>query len=161
MLKPIANALIALMILSLTPAALSASELSSEDPKAVIAAFGEAIFAEKNFDALTELMHEDYIQHNPLVPTGRDGFRTFFEAWFAASPDFSYELRQIVSEGEMVWVHGTYSGTHNGDWLGVPATGKAYAFDAVDIFRIEDGRLAEHWDVLDTHTLFSQLGMIE
>ena len=159
--KPIANALIALMILSLTPATLSAGEQPSEGPKAVIAAFGEAIFAEKNFDALPELMHEDYIQHNPLVPTGRDGFQTFFESWFAASPDFGYELKQIVSEGDMVWVHGTYSGTHDGEWLGVSATGKPYAFNAVDIFRIEDGKLAEHWDVLDAYTLFSQLGTIE
>lgn len=159
--KSIVNALIALVILNLTPATLSAGEQPSEDPKAVIAAFGQAIFVKKNFDALPELMREDYIQHNPLVPTGRDGFRTFFEAWFSASPDFNYELKQIVSEGEMVWVHGTYSGTHDGDWLGVPATGKAYAFDAVDIFRIEDGKLAEHWDVLDAYTLFGQLGTIE
>ncbi len=60
----------------------------------------------------------------------------------------------------MVWVHGTYNGTHSKDWLGVPATGKIYAFDAVDIFRIEDGKLAEHWDVIDGYALFSQLGAI-
>ena len=95
------------------------------------------------------------------MPRGRDGFQTFFEAWFAASPDFKYELKQIVSEGDMVWAHGTYSGTHDGEWLGVPATRKPYTFNAVDIFRIEEGMLAEHWDVLDAYTLFSQLGTIE
>ena len=51
--------------------------------------------------------------------------------------------------------------THKGDCLGIPATGKAYKFDAVDIFRIQDGKLAEHWDVLDVYSLFKQLGTIK
>lgn len=130
------------------------------DPKAVLAQFGAKIFEDKDFSALSGLMREDYIQHNPLVGQGRQGFQAFFEAWFKASPDFTYELKQIVSEGDKVWAHGTYAGTHKGDWLGIPATGKAYKFDAVDIFRVEDGKLAEHWDVLDVYSLFKQLGTI-
>jgi predicted ester cyclase len=69
-------------------------------------------------------------------------------------------LKQIVSEGDKVWVYGTYSGTHDGAWLGIPATGKAYQFAGVDIFRVENGQLAEHWDVLDVYSLFKQLGTI-
>lgn len=141
------------------PAEAQAAE--HKDPKAVLAALGESVFAKKDFSQLPRLMKEDYIQHNPLVPGGRKGFQDFFQAWFDASPDFKYELKQIVSEGNMVWAHGTYSGTHKGDWLGIPATGKPYSFDAVDIFRVEDGKLAEHWDVLDTHTLFKQLGTLK
>lgn len=140
--------------------ALPSLAAAEQDPKAVIAAFGQAIFADKNFDALPDLMREDYIQHNPLVGQGRAGFEAFFKDWFQASPDFRYELKQIVSEGDKVWVHGTYHGTHSGDWLGLPATGKVYAFDAVDIFRVEDGKLAEHWDVIDVYALFKQLGAI-
>jgi steroid delta-isomerase-like uncharacterized protein len=130
------------------------------DPKALLAQFGAKIFQEKDFAALTSLMRDDYIQHNPLVRQGSKGFQDFFEAWFEASPDFRFELKQIVSEGDKVWVYGTYSGTHQGDWLGIPATGNAYKFDAVDIFRVQDGKLAEHWDVLDVYTLFKQLGTI-
>lgn len=128
------------------------------DPKALLAQLGAKLFVEKDFAALDGLVREDYIQHNPIVGQGRNGFRDFFGAWFKASPDFKYELKQIVSEGEKVWAHGTYSGTHQGDWLGIPATGKAYKFEAVDIFRVQNGQLAEHWDVLDVHTLFKQLG---
>lgn len=134
--------------------------MSQADPKSVLAALGASVFANKDFSTLESLVREDYIQHNPLVAPGREGFREFFEAWFRASPDFSYELKKIVSEGDLVWTYGTYSGTHRGDWLGIPATGKAYAFDAVDIFRVEDGKLAEHWDVLDAYGLFKQLGAI-
>ena len=130
------------------------------DPKALLAQFGAKIFQEKDIAALTSLMRDDYIQHNPLVRQGSKGFQDFFQAWFEASPDFRFELKQIVSEGDKVWVYGTYSGTHQGDWLGIPATGNAYKFDAVDIFRVQDGKLAEHWDVLDVYTLFKQLGTI-
>jgi steroid delta-isomerase-like uncharacterized protein len=130
------------------------------DVKALLAQFGAKIFHEKDFAALDGLMRDDYIQHNPLVGQGRKGFQDFFEAWFKASPDFKFELSQIVSEGDKVWAYGTYSGTHQGDWLGIPATGKSYRFHAVDIFRVQDGKLAEHWDVLDVYSLFKQLGVI-
>jgi steroid delta-isomerase-like uncharacterized protein len=135
-------------------------EVQMSDPKALLARFSAKIFAEKDFMTLSGLMREDYIQHNPLVQQGSIGFKNFFEAWFKASPDFRFELKQIVSEGDKVWVYGTYSGTHMGDWLGIPAIGKAYSFDAVDIFRVQDGKLAEHWDVLDVYNLFKQLGTI-
>jgi steroid delta-isomerase-like uncharacterized protein len=136
-------------------------EVQMTDPKALLAEFGAKIFVEKDFTALGDLMRDDYIQHNPLVGQGSEGFKDFFEAWFKASPDFKFELKQIVSEGDKVWVYGTYSGTHKGEWLGIPATDKAYKFDAVDIFRVEDGKLAEHWDVLDAYTLFKQLGVVK
>jgi len=160
MTKHFLRRLSAIAIVCTLPAITAVAQDRPEDPKAVIAAFATAIFEEQNFDALPELMREDYIQHNPLVQTGRAGFEIFFKDWFAASPDFHYELKRIVSEGDLVWVHGSYKGTHSHDWLGVPATGAVYAFDAVDIFRIEDGKLAEHWDVLDAYTLFKQLGAI-
>lgn len=134
---------------------------NNQDPKAVLAEFGEAVLTKKDFSHLNELMQEDYIQHNPLVAQGRKGFEDFFQAWFKASPDFKYELKEIVSEGDRVWAYGAYSGTHKGEWLGIQATGKAYKFDAVDIFRIQDGKLAEHWDVLDIYGLFKQLGTLK
>lgn len=126
-------------------------------PGAVLAAFAEEVFTRRDFSRLGEFMRTDYIQHNPLVPQGSDGFREFFTTWFAASPDFKHEVKQMAVDRDRVWVYGTYSGTHAGDWLGMPATGKTYRFDAVDIFRVENGKLAEHWDVLDIHTLFRQL----
>jgi steroid delta-isomerase-like uncharacterized protein len=132
----------------------------SPAPAEVLAAFAEEVFGKKDFSQLDRFVRADYIQHNPLVAHGSAGFRQFFESWFKASPDFKHEVKQIAVAGDRVWVYGTYSGTHAGDWLGLPATGRAYSFDAVDIFRIEDGKLAEHWDVLDIYSLFRQLGAI-
>lgn len=139
----------------------AAADETTQDPASVLAKLGEQVFANKDFSGLGDLMRDDYIQHNPLVAQGRKGFKEFFEAWFKASPDFKYELKQIVSSGDRVWAYGTYSGTHKGEWLGIPASGRAYKFDAVDIFRVEDGKLAEHWDVLDVYSLFKQLEVIK
>ena len=70
-------------------------------------------------------------------------------------------MKNIIAKDDQVWVYGTYSGTQKGDWLGIPATNKAYSFAAVDIFRIENNKLQEHWDVLDIYGLFKQLGTIK
>ena len=153
-----ASVLVLALMMIWPPQTAQASELT---PKEVLAKFGADIFVKKDFSKLDQWMREDYIQHNPLVKQGRQGFKDFFQAWFKASPDFKYELKQIISEGDRVWAYGTYSGTHKGDWLGIPATGKAYKFNAVDIFRIENGQLAEHWDVMDVYSLFKQIGVID
>jgi len=126
----------------------------------IVGRVGQGVFNEHDFSSLTEYMQEDYIQHNPLVPQGRDGFQGFFEDVFRAIPDWKHDLKNLIANGDFVWVYGTYSGTQTGEWLGIPASGKTFAFDAVDIFRLEDGRLAEHWDVMDVYGLFKQLGAI-
>lgn len=141
------------------PRAAQAAEALSDAE--VVGLVGNAVFNQHDFSVLDDYMIADYIQHNPLVPQGRAGFRTFFEAAFEAVPDWSYSLTQIIADGDFVWVHGTYSGTQQGEWLGLPASGREFAFAAVDIFRLEDGKLAEHWDVMDIYGLFTQLGALE
>jgi predicted ester cyclase len=96
------------------------------------------------------------------VPQGKSGFVQFFEETFKAIPDFKYTLKKIVAEGDIVTVFSTTSGTHTGGpWLDKNPTGNKLNFDVVDIFRLQDGYIAEHWDVADTFKLFSQLGIIE
>ncbi len=133
----------------------------TQQNKQLLADFAAAIFVQKDFAQLPQFMQQEYIQHNPLVPQGSRGFQQFFAEWFKAVPDWSYTLEKLVAEGDTVWAYGVYSGTQQGDWLGIPATGKHYSIHAVDIFRIENGKLAEHWDVLDSYELFKQLGVIK
>jgi len=128
--------------------------------KAIIGQFAEEVFINKDLTGLDRYLLEDYIQHNPLAEQGLSGFYTFFKNWFEGVPDFEYTLKKIIADEDSVWVYGTYSGTQTGDWLGIPATNKPYSIDAVDIFRIEEGKLAEHWDVIDIYTLFKQLGTL-
>ncbi|OGO31261.1 MAG: hypothetical protein A2Z29_09270 [Chloroflexi bacterium RBG_16_56_11] len=120
-----------------------------------------SVFCGHDFSQLDRLMRDDYIQHNADVPGGKSGFKQFFEQTFRAIPDFKYDVKKIVGEGDIVMLWSTTSGTHTGgEWLGQPATGNRLRFDVVDIFRIQDGKIAEHWDVADTFTLFRQLGII-
>jgi predicted SnoaL-like aldol condensation-catalyzing enzyme len=152
-------ALAAVLIFALGGTAMAGNTVDAN--KQVLGAFAESVFAKKDISAVDQYVRTDYIQHNPLVKQGASGFKEFFSSWFASVPDWQYTLKKLVAEGDEVWAYGTYSGTLQRDWLGIPASGQKYAFDAVDIFRVQDGKLAEHWDVMDIYGLFKQLGAIK
>lgn len=155
------SAILALLTLTLFGDNTAVAQESIEANKALLGQFAAEVFEKKDFSNLENMMHKNYIQHNPLVEQGSAGFKQFFTTWFDAVPDWQYKLEKLVAEGDTVWAYGTYSGTHQKEWLGIPATNKMYHMQAVDIFRIEDGKLAEHWDVIDTYGLFKQLGVID
>ena len=133
---------------------------SAEVSKEVVSRFYNDVFLNHDMSRLDEYMRDDYIQHNDDCPQGKAGFVEFFTTIFAAVPDFSYTLKKMVAEDDIVVAHSTTTGTHTGgEWLGQEATGSKLCFDVVDIFRVRDGKIAEHWDVADTFTFFSQLGI--
>ena len=128
--------------------------------KDVVTRFYNDVFIGHDMSRLDEYMRDDYIQHNGDCPQGKAGFVEFFDVIFAAVPDFKYTLKKMVAEGDIVMAYSTTSGTHTGGpWLGQEATGRSLRFDVVDIFRLEGGKIAEHWDVADTFTFFGQLGI--
>ena len=107
-------------------------------------------------------MRDDYIQHNDIAAQGKAGFIALFKQTFIAMPDFKYTIKRLVAEGDYVVAYCTSSGTHTGgDWIGYPPRGGKLHFDVVDIFRVQDGKIAEHWDVADRLTLFTQLGVVK
>ena len=127
--------------------------------KQLIEDFINKVFIRHELDGLEEYVRDDYIQHNADCTQGRNGFIEFFTTIFNAVPDFSYTVKQIIAEDDFVWVYSRTTGTHTGGaWLGAPADGGRLDFDVVDMFRILDGKIAEHWDVADTYTFFAQLG---
>jgi predicted SnoaL-like aldol condensation-catalyzing enzyme len=129
--------------------------------KRLVESFVADVFVDHKLDNLGRYLREDYIQHNLDVAQGREGFKKFFETTFQAIPDFKYTLRKIVADGDYVFIHCTTTGTHNGTWIGEPATGNALDFDVVDMFRLQDGLIAEHWDVADTLKLFTTIGKVK
>jgi steroid delta-isomerase-like uncharacterized protein len=131
-----------------------------EKNKEVVELLYNMVFRGHDFSRLDEIMRDDYIQHNEDVAGGKEGFKQFFEQTFKSIPDFSYTMKKIVADGDIVMMYSTTTGTHTGEWIGNPATGNKLNFDVVDIFRIQDGKIAEHWDVADTLKLFQQLGKI-
>jgi predicted SnoaL-like aldol condensation-catalyzing enzyme len=101
--------------------------------KAIIIEVLTSAFTKRDFAALERWFSPDYIQHNPFIPGSRAGLRGFVEN---LPKGRSYEPGMAVAEGDLVMIHGRYSG----------GTGKTLI--AIDIFRFEDDRVVEHWDVL-------------
>jgi steroid delta-isomerase-like uncharacterized protein len=132
-----------------------------EKNKKLVETLCKTVFQKHDFSKLDEIMRDDYIQHNPDVPQGKTGFKKFFEQMFKVMPDFSYTVKKLIAEGDIVMMYSTTTATHKGEWLGNPPTGNKLNFDVVDIFRIENGKIAEHWDVADTLKLFTQVGKIK
>jgi predicted SnoaL-like aldol condensation-catalyzing enzyme len=132
-----------------------------EKNKQVVREFYEQVFRKHDLAAVDRFMHDDYVQHNPDTAQGKAGFVDFHKGFFAAAPDFRAAINQIVAEGDLVFVYNTITGTHTGyGFLDHPPTGNKIRFDAVDMFRLRDGKLCEHWDVADTRALFTQVGAL-
>jgi predicted SnoaL-like aldol condensation-catalyzing enzyme len=135
-------------------------ETGHEQNKDVVSRFYNDVFINHDMSRIDDYMRDDYIQHNDDCPQGKAGFLEFFDTIFKAVPDFRYTLKKMVAEDDTVVAYSTTTGTHTGgQWLGQEATGAHLKFDVVDIFRVEGGKIAEHWDVADTFTFFSTLGI--
>lgn len=135
---------------------------NEKENKETVKRFFNDVFVNHDFSNIDQYMRDDYIQHNADVPQGKAGFLQFFRETFKAMPDFRYTLKEIIAEGDLVWMYCTTTGTHSGgEWLGMKPTGNRLDFNVVDMFRLQDGKIAEHWDVADTYSLFSQLGRIK
>lgn len=99
------------------------------------------VFIERDATAPDELFHPDYRQHNPAIPNGSAALPSLIAS---LSDNFEYEMGMVVAEGNLVMVHGRYIG-----WGPKPMI-------AVDIFRVENGKLVEHWDVMQEEVPASQ-----
>ena len=136
--------------------------MDTEKNKKVVAEFYEEVFHKRDLTAVGRFMHDNYIQHNPDADQGRIGFIKFHKGFFAAVPDFRAMIIQMVAERDLVYVYNRITGTHTGEgFLNYPPTGNKIEFDAVDMFRLRDGKLCENWDVADTRALFSKVGAMK
>jgi predicted SnoaL-like aldol condensation-catalyzing enzyme len=120
--------------------------------KQTVVAFYNLIFRDhKPAEAFTRYGGDKYIQHNPNVPDGKDAVINYFTPFFQANPDARSEIKRAVAEGDLVWLH-VHSKKN--------ATDRGRAI--VDIFRVEKGKVVEHWDVVqdipekaaNTNTMF-------
>ena len=112
------------------------SNANVQSNKELVLTAMKAVFVNRDLSAFEKYWAEDYIQHNHYIPPFRNGLR---ELAANLPTDFTYEAGMIIGEGNLVMIHGRYSA--HGPFK-KPAI-------AVDIFRIENGLLAEHWDVLE------------
>jgi steroid delta-isomerase-like uncharacterized protein len=110
-----------------------------------------------DFGVFDEVVAEDYDDHLPGQSPGRDTLKSYFGGLRAAFPDLRLPISQLIAEGDRVAVLNAVRGTHLGEFLGIAPTGRTVDAQAFQMYRIQDGRLAEHWEVADFTTLLRQL----
>ena len=113
-----------------------------------------------DLDAFAEILDDQYVNHNRFAAPGKDGSVGIFAAFLAAFEDFRVEVDDIVDAGETLVGRYTYRGRHTGAFMGVPPSGAQIEMHSIDIWRVRDGRLQEHWDELNTLEFFQQIGAV-
>jgi steroid delta-isomerase-like uncharacterized protein len=147
--------------LARTPAAFAAGDCppgsgSTSVGTALVDRYVAAVNAHDT-STFPELFTESYIQHSGRSPSGLAAQIENFRRIFAAMPDVRMRVEDRIVAGDKVVARSTYSATHNQTIRGIAPTGKAFTFRTIDIWRIENGKFAEHWDLTDTVEVLRQL----
>ena len=136
--------------------------MSKEENKAVISRMYEEIHNKGNLEKVEEFVTSDFVDHNPVdlnMPKGPEGLRQVFGMFHSAFPDFSTTVEDIITEEDRVVSRLTMHGTHKGEFMGIPATGKKIHVPVIDIIRLSKGKAVERWGVADVAGMMQQLGV--
>jgi len=115
-----------------------------------------------DFDAFDDVFAEDVVDHDPAPDqgSGPDGFKSFFKALRSAFPDMNIEAEHVVQDEDNVAIAYTLTGTHDGEFQGVAATGKQIKVRGMQIGRFEDGKIVERWGATDELSIMRQIGAV-
>jgi steroid delta-isomerase-like uncharacterized protein len=133
--------------------------------KATISRFCDAMNsgdAELIAKTIDEVVEPDVLIRTPLPveATGAQALKEVFARLHRVFPDLHITVEDLIAEGDKVVGRNLVTGTHQGDYMGVPPTGKSVAYDEIFIFRFRNGRIAETWGVVDVLSQMKQLGAI-
>ena len=139
-----------------------------EEIRGLVERFNQKVFNEHDLDAAAEMLAEDFVEHSPFMPGSpptKEGALQDFTMMFAAVPDMHGETVRTVVSGNKVAIHsratGTDSGTGFGAMMGIPATGKPFTADSIDVLTVgDDLRFTEHYGIFDVSAVMMQLGLI-
>jgi len=136
--------------------------MSTEESKALVRREYEQGVNKKDFDVRDGALASNYLGHFPGVPPiqGIEAFKQFTSGFFTAFPDLQTTIEDLIAEGDKVAVRQTWRGTHTGNFLGIPPTGKQVVFTSTEFYRVAGGKLAEEWVGRDMLGLLQQLGAI-
>jgi predicted ester cyclase len=132
--------------------------------KEVYYAFTNGVLRDKNIGVIDKVVSPSMIEHEPAppgIPAGREGLKKLFPLFYQAFPDLNVKIEDVVAQGDRVVGRITISGTQTGTYAGIPPTGKKVSYQVIDIMRMKDGKIIEHWGVGDNLSLLTQLGAIK
>jgi steroid delta-isomerase-like uncharacterized protein len=123
----------------------------------------EEVFNRGNTGHADLFLAPNFVEHEELppgLPSDREGAKQLFAMLRGAFPDFKATLEDMVAEGDKVVMRMTWSGTHKGEFMGIPPTGRYMSIGVIDIIRFAEGKAVEHWGQTDTMGLMQQLGAV-
>jgi steroid delta-isomerase-like uncharacterized protein len=134
----------------------------SEANKALARRFYEEI-NKGNLAIIDELVADNLVEHEeiPGVEPTKAGVRQWMTLLRTAFPDLRMAQEDMVAEGDKVFIRARMTGTHKGEFMGIPATGKQIDVPFADIVRVAAGQAVEHWGITDTGAMLQQLGVAE
>jgi predicted ester cyclase len=110
--------------------------------------------------AIDELFADDFIEHQAGIAPGREGVKGSIRFLHTAFPDLHLTVEDAAADGDRAWFRIGAVGTHAGPFGEIPATGRRFRIDVIDIVRVVDGRIVEHWGVADRTSLAQQIGLV-
>lgn len=142
------------------PSSYSGSDLDAN--KALSHRFNDEVKNCHRLTAIDELLSPDFVNHTgiPGFASTREGVKAFFAYFVGAFPDLTCAVHDMIAEGDKVVDYFTLAGTHRGEFMGIPATGKRVSFKGMHIFAFDQGKITGHWNVLDLLSLMMQLGAV-
>jgi predicted ester cyclase len=120
------------------------------------------IMSSHDLSRLDEIKAPNYVNHNAFAEPGLEGSKKVLGAIIAGVPDLKVTAEDVFvsADGTRVVGRYRYQGTHTGNLLGYPGTGRAFSMRSIDIWRVENGRFVEHWDELNSLDVFIQIGAV-
>jgi predicted ester cyclase len=139
---------------------MSSPEASSleERNKTLIRSFIDEIFNEHNLLSVEKYFGKGSVEGSPQAGKGGEGFKQFLTDFLNAFPDWRAKIEHIVAENDLVVVFLNGTGTHKGEFQGTPPTNKPVNIRSADLYKIENGLITGHWDIVDQLNLLKQLG---
>ena len=135
----------------------------SDAAKAVVRRNTEEVQSCGNFEVFEELFADDFVDHTPQPNSKADkvGVRDLYHRLRAVFPDFYADIHWQAADGELVTTYKTYHGTHQGMFLDVAPTGRKIHFETVDVMRVLNGKITDHWGVANLFSVMQQLGALK
>ena len=132
---------------------------SSDAAKAVVRRNTEEVQGKGRFDIFEELFADDFVDHTPQpnMTPDKAGVRKLYGYMRDAFPDFHAKIHWQLADGDRVITYKTYYGTHEGPLLGVDPTHRKVHFETVDVMRVRNGKISDHWGVGNLFSLMQQL----
>jgi predicted ester cyclase len=136
--------------------------VSAEDNKALVRRFVDEVQSAGDIGLIDEICSPEFVNHSapPGIPADCEGIKIATAIFRRAFPDSYFTVEDMMAEGDKVATRKTFHGTHEGELMGIPPSGRSVSMGLIDIVRVSEGRVVEHWSMGDSLGMMQQLGVI-